>query len=245
MSLSSVARGETWFSDGWIHCAIALGLYPAFCLCAFAAWRQGRAGYPCLYCAALLYTPLAVLCRALILSSRPMAIMLLWVAVQEGMRARGLPWWQSAVAAPMLTVAVDCAIHAIGLVGFSSAQMDSVVNAVMLVTAFVMTLGMLWFVRLRLDGTDPARPGYLAGAIDVSVVIAALADEHGLSEREGEVLGLLYRGNTQKRIAERLFLSVNSVQTYAKSLYRKLGVHSRQELIDMVNEAADKGDRAR
>lgn len=46
MSLSSVARGETWFSDGWIHCAIALGLYPAFCLCAFAAWRQGRAGYP-------------------------------------------------------------------------------------------------------------------------------------------------------------------------------------------------------
>ena len=72
-----------------------------------------------------------------------------------------------------------------------------------------------------------------------------MADEHGLSEREGEVLGLLYRGNTQKRIAERLFLSVNSVQTYAKSLYRKLGVHSRQELIDMVNEAADKGDRAR
>ena len=24
MSLSSVARGETWFSDGWIHCAFAL-----------------------------------------------------------------------------------------------------------------------------------------------------------------------------------------------------------------------------
>lgn len=115
----------------------------------------------------------------------------------------------------------------------------------MLVTAFVMTLGMLWFVRLRLDGTDPARSGYLAGAIDVSAVIAALADEHGLSEREGEVLGLLYRGNTQKKIAERLFLSVNSIQTYAKSLYRKLGVHSRQELIDMVNEAVDKGDRVR
>lgn len=49
-----------------------------------------------------------------------------------------------------------------------------------------------------------------------------MADAHGLSEREGEVLGLLYRGNTQKKIAERLFLSVSSVQTYAKSLYRKL-----------------------
>ena len=123
--------------------------------------------------------------------------------------------------------------------------MDSVVNAVMLVTAFAMTLGMLWFVRLRPDGAEPESAECAAGAADVSEILAAMADAHGLSEREGEVLGLLYRGNTQKKIAERLFLSVSSVQTYAKSLYRKLGVHSRQELIDMVNEAANGNDRAR
>lgn len=226
MSLSSVARGETWFSDGWIHCAFALVLYPAFCLFTLAAWRQRRAAFPwlgffilciaCLYCTALLYSPLAVLCRALILSSRP-----------------------------MLIVAVDCAIHTVGLIGLSPGQMDSVVNAVMLVTAFAMTLGMLWFVRLRPDGAEPASSECAAGAADVSEILAAMADAHGLSEREGEVLGLLYRGNTQKKIAERLFLSVSSVQTYAKSLYRKLGVHSRQELIDMVNEAANGNDRAR
>ena len=255
MSLSSVARGETWFSDGWIHCAFALVLYPAFCLFTLAAWRQRRAAFPwlgffilciaCLYCTALLYSPLAVLCRALILSSCPMAITLLWVAVQEGMGARDLPWWLAAVAAPMLIVAVDCAIHTVGLIGLSPGQMDSVVNAVMLVTAFAMTLGMLWFVRLRPDGAEPASSECAAGAADVSEILAAMADAHGLSEREGEVLGLLYRGNTQKKIAERLFLSVSSVQTYAKSLYRKLGVHSRQELIDMVNEAANGNDRAR
>ena len=65
------------FSDGWIHCAFALVLYPAFCLFTLAAWRQRRAAFPwlgffilciaCLYCTALLYSPLAVLCRALIL----------------------------------------------------------------------------------------------------------------------------------------------------------------------------------
>ncbi|WP_461185887.1 helix-turn-helix transcriptional regulator [Adlercreutzia sp. CNCM I-6216] len=175
----------------------------------------------------------------------PMAITLLWVAVQEGMGARDLPWWLAAVAAPMLIVAVDCAIHTVGLIGLSPGQMDSVVNAVMLVTAFAMTLGMLWFVRLRPDGAEPASSECAAGAADVSEILAAMADAHGLSEREGEVLGLLYRGNTQKKIAERLFLSVSSVQTYAKSLYRKLGVHSRQELIDMVNEAANGNDRAR
>ena len=95
-----MARGETWFSDGWIHCAFALVLYPAFCLFTLAAWRQRARRFPwlgffilciaCLYCTALLYSPLAVLCRALILSSRPMAITLLWVAVQEGMGARDL-----------------------------------------------------------------------------------------------------------------------------------------------------------
>lgn len=174
-----------------------------------------------------------------------MAITLLWVAVQEGMGARDLPWWLAAVAAPMLIVAVDCAIHTVGLIGLSPGQMDSVVNAVMLVTAFAMTLGMLWFVRLRPDGAEPTSSECAAGAADVSEILAVMADAHGLSEREREVLGLLYRGNTQKKIAERLFLSVSSVQTYAKSLYRKLGVHSRQELIDMVNEAANGNDRAR
>ena len=38
-----------------------------------------------------------------------------------------------------------------------------------------------------------------------------------------------------KRIAEELCVSLNSVQTYAKSLYRKLGVHSRQEVIDLAS----------
>lgn len=123
--------GETWFSDGWIHCAIALGLYPAFCLCAFAAWRQGRAGYPwlgffilciaCLYCTALLYTPLAVLCRALILSSRPMAIMLLWVAVQEGCVRGVFLGGSPRLLHPCSPLPSIAAIHAIGLVGFSSA----------------------------------------------------------------------------------------------------------------------------
>lgn len=90
-----------------------------------------------------------------------MAITLLWVAVQEGMGARDLPWWLAAVAAPMLIVAVDCAIHTVGLIGLSPGQMDSVVNAVMLVTAFAMTLGMLWFVRLRPDGAEPQAPNAL------------------------------------------------------------------------------------
>ena len=49
-------------------------------------------------------------------------------------------------------------------------------------------------------------------------------------------MALLSEGHTQRRIAELMQVSINSVRTYAKGLYAKLGIHSRQELIDLVNE---------
>jgi ATP/maltotriose-dependent transcriptional regulator MalT len=52
-----------------------------------------------------------------------------------------------------------------------------------------------------------------------------------LNEREIEVLRLFAAGLTNATIASRLFVSLNTVQWYAKNLYRKLDVHSRSEAI--------------
>lgn len=57
-----------------------------------------------------------------------------------------------------------------------------------------------------------------------------------LSEREGEIMQLLYRGHTKKGIADILVLSENTVRWYTKQLYTKLDVHSKEELIRLVNE---------
>lgn len=46
---------------------------------------------------------------------------------------------------------------------------------------------------------------------------------------------LLAQGNSQKHISEVLYLALGTVQWYAKTIYRKLGVHSKQELINLVN----------
>lgn len=62
----------------------------------------------------------------------------------------------------------------------------------------------------------------------------ALADEHGLSPRELEVLVLLCRGRSTPYIAETLYLSENTVKTYRRRIYQKLGVHDKQELLDLV-----------
>ena len=52
-----------------------------------------------------------------------------------------------------------------------------------------------------------------------------------LSERETEVLKLAARGMSNKDIAEKLFISVRTVQAHLRSIFNKLGVGSRSEAI--------------
>ena len=55
-----------------------------------------------------------------------------------------------------------------------------------------------------------------------------------LTEREAEVARLLAEGNSQKKIAELMGVSIGTVQTHVKAVYRKLDIHSKQQLIDLV-----------
>jgi LuxR family maltose regulon positive regulatory protein len=52
-----------------------------------------------------------------------------------------------------------------------------------------------------------------------------------LSERELDVLALLAEGLTNREIASRLYLALNTVKAHARNLYGKLGVHSRTQAI--------------
>lgn len=53
----------------------------------------------------------------------------------------------------------------------------------------------------------------------------------GLSDREAEVIGLICRGMSNLEIAEKLFLSVNSIKTYIRTAYRKIGVSTRAQAV--------------
>ncbi len=52
-----------------------------------------------------------------------------------------------------------------------------------------------------------------------------------LTSREWEVLDLLAAGLTTREIAERLVLTEDTVYTHVKNLFRKLGVHSREQAV--------------
>lgn len=52
-----------------------------------------------------------------------------------------------------------------------------------------------------------------------------------LSEREKEILGWIAKGYSNKEIADRLVISVKTVETHKANLMEKLGLRSRPELI--------------
>ena len=62
----------------------------------------------------------------------------------------------------------------------------------------------------------------------------ALAREAGLSRREAEVVTLLAQGATPKKMADDLVLSITTIRTHIASAYRKLDVHSADELREML-----------
>ena len=53
----------------------------------------------------------------------------------------------------------------------------------------------------------------------------------GLSPREAEVIALIARGLTNQEIAERAYLTINSVKSYIRTAYRKIGVERRTQAV--------------
>jgi len=53
----------------------------------------------------------------------------------------------------------------------------------------------------------------------------------GLTEREAEILALITQGKSNADVAELTFLSMNSIKSYIRSTYRKIGVTSRTQAV--------------
>ena len=55
--------------------------------------------------------------------------------------------------------------------------------------------------------------------------------DFGLTQRESEVLALITQGLTNQEIANRAYISINSVKTYVRTAYRKIGVTRRAQAV--------------
>jgi DNA-binding NarL/FixJ family response regulator len=55
--------------------------------------------------------------------------------------------------------------------------------------------------------------------------------DHGLTPRESEVLAFITQGLSNKEIARDAYLSINSVKSYIRTAYRKIGVERRSQAV--------------
>lgn len=116
----------------------------------------------------------------------------------------------------------------------------SVVPAVLLI-AFVGVVFVLrrWVIAALgawevWSGTTPAPLGGEALAFPTANKLEAFAAHYGLTKREFEVLSLLAEGRNEPYVESTLGISRTTVKTHITHIYRKVGVSSRQQLIDVL-----------
>jgi DNA-binding NarL/FixJ family response regulator len=56
-------------------------------------------------------------------------------------------------------------------------------------------------------------------------------EAYGLSNREKDILASLSEGNSYKIIADKLFISIDTVRSHIRNIYKKLHVHNQSEAV--------------
>lgn len=128
------------------------------------------------------------------------------------------------------------------IVGFVNAetlkQGDLVLTTVALVSVYLLLMAALVLFK---DKKLASREEDLAVQLTPEEALASRCDEiaaaHQFTPRETEIFKLLAQGYTMPVISEKLFVSENTVKSHVKSIYQKLGIHVRAELIDLVNQS--------
>lgn len=126
------------------------------------------------------------------------------------------------------------------LIGHSSLSQET-----QLVTSvFVLLYGcsLVMFILIRKNASAKAATPQPTGIDVLQQAVEALATEQGLSKRQTEVLDLLTHGYDVPSIAKKLFISENTVRTHTKKVYALLEVHSKQEIVDLVNARCETGE---
>jgi DNA-binding CsgD family transcriptional regulator/MFS family permease len=118
----------------------------------------------------------------------------------------------------------------------------SLVMVLMLIVASTLVLtehevfgkGLLSFDESKDAFDQAAESGTEQNRARFRIRCEAIAKAHDLSPREGEILALLARGRDTIFIQNELGISNHTVRSHVYHVYQKLDIHSRQELLDLI-----------
>ena len=93
----------------------------------------------------------------------------------------------------------------------------------------------------RLEGRGDGDVAVSLRAATASETFGFLCRVYALSRREREVVSALQTGLDTQGVATRLFISPHTVQDHLKSVFEKVGVHSRRELLARFSTSDEPG----
>lgn len=128
--------------------------------------------------------------------------------------------------------------------GFSLFVMASMPDGVVHVVLLFFLLAMILVSSILFGSRNVAslwgleRSAIAPEATDAEQIAHAMAQRYGLTARETEVMALLMKGRNEPFISEALFISPGTTHSHVSHIYAKIGVHSRQELLDVAEGQA-------
>lgn len=110
-----------------------------------------------------------------------------------------------------------------------------VAGAVFALVSFVVSV----IARLMSDRQEDAYAHRLQEEMRTTsdALYRSLASAYALSDREAEVMSMLAEGYSRTHIRDALVISEGTVKAHVAHIYQKLGVHSKDELLDLIGTA--------
>lgn len=106
-----------------------------------------------------------------------------------------------------------------------------------LTAALFLSMSSGGFWSLVLDGLPAPSGDASTDAPPLEDRCQDIASLYGLTPREAEILQFLGRGHGSSYIAENLVVAESTVRSHVKSIYRKIGINSREELLELIDSS--------
>lgn len=136
-------------------------------------------------------------------------------------------------------------IFLVGLLAFQSGQLLGYVIGLLTDAlnaanaAVVLSIGIVWLLFVILifvfyTALKSKLKDVRSSDDSMEASCASLGNRYGLTNREAQIMELFAKGRNRDFIAKKCFISAETVKSHIKSIYAKLGIHSRQELLDII-----------
>lgn len=158
-----------------------------------------------------------------------------WGDLADEVRDRGLKLFGYLSAASTINFAGIFAGWGIGYLLFASLGEEGYETGFGIVS---IVLVILLILNLVMDSMGETETGGVAKTTEFRDTwkerCLSVARSYKLTKQEERIFIMLARGRNYKHISDELYISVHTVKTHIYHIYKKLDIHSQQELIDMV-----------